>query len=234
METQEQELAAEAAELGASGLFDPAWYLADNPDVGQAGLDPLVHFVWFGWREGRRPNPYVDPTWYLTTYPDVAASAMNPLLHYLRCGDLEGRRPIAHFDPNWYRMAHDLAPNRLALRHFLPRCGTGRFVPCPELYAVPFLPSYRDSAARNEDPFRVYLDDMTRTRQEAYPDLALLETSGVVDANYYLLNGSDVRESELHPVLHFCRYGWRERRKPNIYFDTDWYLATKSAGALRV
>ena len=25
-------------------------------------------------------------------------------------------------------------------------------------------------------------------------------------------------------LLHFCRYGWREGRKPNQYFDPAWYL----------
>jgi hypothetical protein len=224
--TQEQDQSDEAAELDTSGLFDPAWYLGVYPDVGQAELDPLVHFVRHGWQEGRKPNPYFDPAWYLTANPDVVEAAVNPLLHYLRHGDLEGRRPIAHFDPDWYRAAHDLAPDRLALRHFLPRRGTGRFAPCAALYAVPFLPPWRDRAARGEDPFRIYLDDMAHTGQGGFPDLPLLQASGLVDANYYLVNGSDVHEAQLDPVLHFCRFGWQEKRKPNIYFDTGWYLAT--------
>jgi hypothetical protein len=224
--TQEQDRAAEAAELGTSGLFDAAWYRAAYPDVEQAGLDPLGHFVWFGWQEGRLPNPYFDPAWYLATNPDVVAAGMNPLLHYLRHGDLEGRRPIGHFDPEWYRVAHDLAPDRLALRHFLPRRGTGRFAPCAALYAVPFLPPWSDCAGRGQDPFRGYLDDMARAQQDALPDVALLAASGLVDADYYLVNGGDVQAADLDPVLHFCRFGWQEKRKPNIYFDTGWYLAT--------
>jgi len=226
MDAREQDLVAEAAELGISGLFDPAWYLQAYPDVGLAALDPLVHFVLHGWQEGRRPNPYFDPGWYLASYPDVVEAAVNPLLHYSRYGDLAGRRPMPFFDPDWYRTAHELAPDRLALRHFLPRRGSGRFIPCAALYAVPFLSPWREHAARNEDPFRGYLDDMTRARQDVFPDLALLEASGLVDANYYLANGSDVREAELDPTLHFCRFGWEEKRKPNIYFDTGWYLAT--------
>lgn len=234
MGAREQDQAAEAAELGISGLFDAAWYLRTYPDVvGGAGLDPALHFVRRGWREHRKPNPYFDPAWYLASYPDVAAAEMNPLLHYLRHGDLEGRLPTPHFDPNWYRTAHELAPDRLALRHFLPRRGTGRFAPCAALYAVPFLPAYREYAARNEDPFGVYLDDMARTRQDVFPDLTLLAASGLVDANYYLVNGSDVHDAALDPVLHFCQFGWEEKRKPNIYFDTAWYLATNPQVALR-
>lgn len=226
MDRPPQDLPAEAAELATSGLFDPAWYLSLYPDVGDAGLDPAMHFARFGWQEGRLPNPYFDSAWYLETNPDVVAAGMNPLLHYLRHGDLEGRRPIGHFDPNWYRTAYDLAADRLALRHFLPRRGTGRFAPCAALYAVPFLRPWNDCAAHGEDPYRVYLDDMVHAQLDALPDLPLLDASGLVDANYYLANGGDVHEAGLDPVLHFCRFGWQEKRKPNIYFDTSWYLAT--------
>ena len=29
---------------------------------------------------------------------------------------------------------------------------------------------------------------------------------------------------DLDPLLHFYRFGWREGRKPNRYFDPAWYL----------
>ena len=47
-----------------------------------------------------------------------------------------------------------------------------------------------------------------------------------MDPNYYLINGTDVHEAQLDPAEHFCRFGWREGRKPNIYFDTRWYRQT--------
>lgn len=37
--------------------FDPAAYLAANPDVAQAHADPQTHFRHFGWREGRAVRP---------------------------------------------------------------------------------------------------------------------------------------------------------------------------------
>jgi glycosyltransferase involved in cell wall biosynthesis len=39
--------------------FDPVWYLAENPDVESAGVDPFVHYVSFGYRERRWPNVVV-------------------------------------------------------------------------------------------------------------------------------------------------------------------------------
>jgi hypothetical protein len=225
-DARQQDLLNQAGELGPSGLFDAAWYLKAYPDVRHAGLDPLRHFVWWGWQEGRKPNAYFDPTWYLTANPDVVDVGLNPLLHYLRHGDLEGRRPIGHFDPVWYRKAHDLAEDRLALRHFLPRRATGAFAPCAALFAVRFLPPYRELPALNEDPYEQYVEDMRREQQEMFPDPALIAASGLFDADYYFSNATDVRDAALDPLLHFCYNGARERRKPNFYFDTGWYVAT--------
>lgn len=42
-------------------FFDPSWYAQNNPDVAQSGLDPWIHYLDIGAREGRRPGPYLDP-----------------------------------------------------------------------------------------------------------------------------------------------------------------------------
>ncbi|WP_210317251.1 class I SAM-dependent methyltransferase [Oryzicola mucosus] len=39
-----------------SGLFDAEWYLSHYEDVARAGIDPLLHYVVFGAKEGREPN----------------------------------------------------------------------------------------------------------------------------------------------------------------------------------
>jgi hypothetical protein len=213
-------------DLAASGLFDAAWYIAQNPDVRSADIDPLQHFCRYGWREGRKPNRYFDPMWYLEHSPDVHLAGMNPLLHYLRFGDQEGRQPAAQFNPVWYRATYDLPEDVVTLAHFLEHRTSGKFAPKAELYAVLHLAPYRDDPAKGEDPFDHYLDDMLRDLREPFPDLAAVTESGLVDPNYYLINGADVQEAALDPADHFCRYGWREGRKPNIYFDTRWYLHT--------
>ncbi len=223
-----QQNAAEIADLAMSGLFDGAWYLTQNADVREHDVDPLRHFCDYGWHEGRRPNPYFDPAWYLDTYPDVREAGVNPLLHYLRHGDLEGRKPIQHFDPAWYRTVYDLPPDANSLAHFLVQRSSGRFAPLPELYAVLHIAPYRDDPTAGDDPFVHYLDDMLRAGREPFPDFDVANASGLIDPNYYLINGTDVHEANVDPAMHFCRYGWREGRKPNIYFDTNWYLQTNA------
>src|SRR5262245_56365149 len=88
--------------VAASGLLDVVWYLQANPDVARAGLDPLIHFMDQGWREGRDPGPLFSVAHYLREYPDIRLAGINPLAHYLRYGWREGRWPHPDFDPIAY------------------------------------------------------------------------------------------------------------------------------------
>lgn len=44
-----------------SGLFDSEWYLRVYSDVRQAGVDPLHHYLFQGWKEGRLPSAWFVP-----------------------------------------------------------------------------------------------------------------------------------------------------------------------------
>ena len=59
-------------------LVDSLYYLAHNPDVLQAGVDPVAHFNAFGWREGRDPSGFFDTSAYLNANPDVRAVGRQP------------------------------------------------------------------------------------------------------------------------------------------------------------
>ena len=74
-----------------SSLFDPEWYLENNPDVAQSGADPAEHFSLFGGSERRNPSAKFDTTQYLQAHPDVQAIGINPLVHYELHGKTEGR-----------------------------------------------------------------------------------------------------------------------------------------------
>jgi hypothetical protein len=78
--------------------FDTVFYLLRYTDVAHARIDPVLHFIQHGAREGRNPSPDFNTKYYLQRYPDVAASGLNPLFHYLTIGRAEGRGAIA-FSP---------------------------------------------------------------------------------------------------------------------------------------
>ena len=77
--------------IRTSGLFDKAWYLRNNPDVAQAKVDPLFHYLHNGGFEGRDPGKEFSSKWYLETYEDVKKAGINPLVHFLKHGRMEGR-----------------------------------------------------------------------------------------------------------------------------------------------
>ena len=91
-----------AQQLEESGLFDPAFYLAQYPDVAAAGIDPALHYVTGGAAERRMPHPLFDTGFYLSTNPDVLRSGSNPLHHFLLSGAQEGRSPHPLFDNAYY------------------------------------------------------------------------------------------------------------------------------------
>jgi hypothetical protein len=82
----------EAELIKSARIFDEPWYLQQNPDVATAGLSTILHYLRFGWREGRDPSPDFSTWFYLNTYSDVRDAKVNPLVHYLTLGRLEGRQ----------------------------------------------------------------------------------------------------------------------------------------------
>ena len=102
---RKHQLKRRAQLLSSTGLFDPAYYLTQNPDVGAAGIPPMDHYLIFGPSEGRDPHEMFDTSYYLEHNPDVANSGAHPLLHFYFHGLAEGRQPHPGFSAAQYRQA---------------------------------------------------------------------------------------------------------------------------------
>jgi hypothetical protein len=62
---KDREVKRGLALIKASGLFDETWYLANNPDVAEAHVKPMLHYLSYGGFEGRDPGPNFNSAWYL-------------------------------------------------------------------------------------------------------------------------------------------------------------------------
>ena len=69
-----------------SGLFDRDYYLSQNEDVKKSKMDPIKHYLKFGWKEGRNPSSEFDGNEYLNKRPDVRVAGLCPLVHYIKFG----------------------------------------------------------------------------------------------------------------------------------------------------
>ncbi|ARW17778.1 hypothetical protein KOEU_20050 [Komagataeibacter europaeus] len=87
--TEQQDLET----IEESGLFDADFYLSVHQDVAGSKIDPLIHYVKYGFREGRQPNRNFRPASYLRQYPDADAGNRNPFIHFLKT---HGGCHIAH------------------------------------------------------------------------------------------------------------------------------------------
>ncbi|MBM3485207.1 MAG: matrixin family metalloprotease [Alphaproteobacteria bacterium] len=89
-----------------AALFNDQFYLAQNPDVAAAGVNPKAHYLAFGSKEGRDPNRLFDTDYYLARNPDVRNAGVNPLEHYASFGFRESRDPGPSFDVDLYLQAN--------------------------------------------------------------------------------------------------------------------------------
>ncbi len=93
--------------------------------------------------------------------------------------------------------------------------------------------------ATNPDVAAVSIDAHTHYAQWAgrqegrrpCPEVDLIRGLGLIDPGTLAIIMPDVIAAEIEPVEHFCAVGWTERRPPNPYFDTGWYLDTHDVPA---
>lgn len=78
-----------------SGFFDEKFYLFVYRDVSLCKVDPIEHYLYYGWKELRYPSVKFNTKLYLENYDDVRLSGFNPLLHYILYGKKEERDTFA-------------------------------------------------------------------------------------------------------------------------------------------
>ncbi|MBA2269487.1 MAG: glycoside hydrolase family 99-like domain-containing protein [Chthoniobacterales bacterium] len=197
-------------------LFDSAWYLDQNPDVGSSGLSPVEHFARWGAGERRNPNPLFYTGWYLERNAEVVGSGMNPLLHYVEGGGNEGRDPCPLFDSDWYlaQNADLAATGGNPLAHFV-----------------------RWGAAEERDPHPLFRTGWYRARNPEIEELNPLEhylrwggfhgrnPHPLFDSGYYLAHNPDIAALGVNPLDHYLEVGGREARNPHPLFISARYLA---------
>ena len=76
-----------------SDFFDSKYYLKENPDVAKAKANPILHYLQFGWKEGRNPSPLFNTNDYISFRPDILEADICPLVHY----ELFGKREFLSF-----------------------------------------------------------------------------------------------------------------------------------------
>lgn len=140
--------------------FSTAAYLAANPDVREAGLNALVHYLRFGRAEGR-------------DFHDLEAGHQAPL------GQASADRLAEAFDPEFYRATNpDLSDGQATLEHYLSSGWWQRRDPCRWFSSEAYLAEHPDVADRGQNPFVHYLLTGCREGRTIRPSLRTVPEPG--------------------------------------------------------
>jgi O-antigen biosynthesis protein len=206
-----------------SGLFDPHFYLKNNPDVAASGAEPLAHYLSKGFTEHRQPGPLFDARYYLHQVPDLNRGLSNPLLHYLAIGRYQGLRPNPLFDPEYlgWQLSDDSShvdPFSCFLQGELPQ----KYPNSPSPYFDPhfYCRKYPDAAHLLTNPVAAYIHFLKIGRAENRQPSAYFDTA------FYLDRTPVLREMGLDPISHYCMFGYRELKSPSPVFDAAFYVRT--------
>ena len=209
----EHELLPDLTLIQPSGLIDAAYYRINPIGQYENEFDPALHYCRIGWRSGLRPNTVFEPAWYIKTNPIIERLQINPLTHYILEGEAGNRRPTLWFDPAWYRSAYQVAPEQLALAHYLLHRHARAVSPNPLFDVQRYVACYGASMPPEIDPFSHYL---------VHGALRDIEPSARFDARLWrhrhMAPPTAEGQSELpvtarNPLLHYLRLSYHSNRQ---------------------
>jgi hypothetical protein len=197
-------LAERARELADAAairpFFDRAYYCKVYPDVAQAGVDPVLHYLRDGEPEGRRPRKDFSPRAYGALLSiEEKVEITNLFVHFVteRGADFSLLQRRSSTQP--------LAPANitiLAHHHELAK-DVG-----PHFDTAHYLAQIPSAAASGIDPVLHYL---------AAGEAMGLNPRADFDVNYYLETNLDLKAAGISPFGHYVRNGRAERRSPAPY-----------------
>ncbi|NOX81012.1 MAG: glycosyltransferase [Deltaproteobacteria bacterium] len=186
-----------------SGLVDRDFYRQGDPAVNRPQVDPLVHYLGTGWRQGKNPNPFFDSAFYLAQNRRLIPAGMNPLVHYLRFGSTEQFHPLPFFDTSYYMEDN---PTVVKLRiplllHYLDfGAGEGR---SPNRFFDPVFYRRRYDIAdpSGREAFHHYVTTGCKRQLRPNP---------LFDPRFYGETYPEFRETHPYPLLHYQETGVRK------------------------
>ena len=186
--------------------FDPAFYLATYPDVARAKMDPLAHYIKWGWKEGRKPAPWFDRKKYISENPSSADSEIDAFVHCLENGGIRQSEQVLETSPTsitYPSSSHRsvdgaLQPNKLNAG--LPKSEDLDLVR-PHFDASYYVEKNGSNLESGLDPLLHFMAIGWSEGRDPSADFS---------CSYYLAKNKDIADSGLNPYVHYLRFGHKE------------------------
>jgi len=123
--------------LNPSPQFDTQWYLETYPDVKNAKVNPLIHYIEHGKKEFRLPKPYLFDSKYKREYSIIFNSDL--------------------FDEIWFSERYSINPNINPIIYYLENCLKLELDPSPNFNTKLYLNKHPELKNDNINPFVHYI-----------------------------------------------------------------------------
>lgn len=174
-----------------SGSFDTDYYLKTYPDIAANAMDPILHYLMFGWEEGRNPSDMFNTSYYLAAYEDVAASGMNPFFHWLQFGKKEGRLTNPYVQTEMSAFSDIFLADQTKIKFLTDSVFDAKY----------YLETNADVKQAGIDPLEHFI---------SYGVFEKRNPSSSFDISYYLNNNFGLHAKKMNPIEHFIEIGIKQ------------------------
>lgn len=142
-----------------------------------------------------KDHPLFDKNFYLAHSATCKKMNMDPLLHFLRYGVYQNEMPSENLSPFTFWSVNK--------KHLINRIN-------------PLIALSGISNIQHPVPV-VNMPENINTIME------YIKTTTLFDKHHYLKENPGVSDNGMNPLLHYCKLGYKEGRKPGPDFDNFWY-----------
>ena len=212
--------------------FDTSYYYARYPDVKTVGLNPLVHYLNYGKKEGRVIKPVTTTKakikhnlLNLTNSPNgylLLKSKFNRTLFSKYKKEYDMIEKSGLFDEEFYKKQANVSNfnNDLILHYMF----IGQNL-APNSY---LNTNYYIDRYQNNNALLMYLkyekNLPIKLNKTNIGEHDLIKNSGLFNDDYYIKNYPETNKYKSDLISHFMQIGFKKGYNPSENFDTNWYL----------
>lgn len=221
-----------------SEKFDTEFYYQMYHDIKHVDMNPLVHYINFGQKEGRKTRPIKPKT---RKFKDKLLDNFSGSKNYLLLRSKFSPTALKQNLKDYYSIKKSkLFDEKFYLKHYSIE---DKFKRNPLIhymffgYKLDYEPNpyfnskyYRIKYNEDKNPLSIYLehekDKRIAFRNTSPENDRIIEKSGLFDKDYYMKNYPETKEYFVDLYTHYQNIGFKKGFNPSEKFNTQWYLDT--------
>lgn len=220
---KERAIRKEINTIRKSRLVLEGWYKNFYKDLKNSQVDAVEHYYYFGWKEGRRPNPYFDTTWYIGQHH---IKNKCPLLHYIKN---DNNRPCESFIEKANENNSVKFSKKDLAKYLITRKTTPNIIDFYKLDLIQKQFEIESECLFDTDWYQKNRPDLNQDKINLLEHYLLYgvkegtKPNEYFDQDYYI-NQAGITLEEIEPLVHYIKIGWKIGINPSEIFSLEQYF----------